>query len=207
MPPKRSKKYSSLTALPGGTELEALAWGYHTAKGVRGDRIAAVVNNSTVELLSGTGQAQWGVLIPDLGVRLPASRQTVLDNVGTEQLAAAFASSGRRKKAYDPLNAYDQEQALKALTGASGSRSPFGTGSTTFPDGSVLVKAKSFKDQAQARTPAAKEKRAARVEKKALPIEDQGNVAEQLFQEEEVAVPEPSTDAELDEYLTTLGTY
>ena len=146
MPPKRGKKYTSITALPGGSELEALAWGYHTAKGVRGDRIAAAANNSTVELLSGTGRAEWGVHIPDLGVQLPASRQTVLDSVGEARLSAAFASSGRRKAPYDPLNVYDQEQALRALSGAKNSRSAFGTGSTAFPDGSILTKAKSFKE-------------------------------------------------------------
>jgi hypothetical protein len=208
MPPKRGKKYSNITALPGGTELEALAWGYHTAKGVRGDRIAAVVNNSTEQLLSGTGQAQWAVYIPDLGVQLPASRQTVLDSVGTQQLAAAFAISGRRQGPYNPLAAYDQDQALKALSGASGSRSAFSTGSTTFPDGSILTNAKSFK---AARTPAAKEKRAAREQKKStepLPIEDQGGVAERLFQEE-VTVPVVApqygvSDREIVEFLSTI---
>lgn len=181
MPPKRSsRKYSSLTALPGGTELEALAWGFHTAKGVRGDQIAAVVNNATEELLSGTGQAQWGVHIPDLGIQLPASKQSVLDSVGEAQLAQAFAGSGRRKSSYDPLNTYQQDQALKALTGASGSRSAFGLGSTTFPDGSVLAKAKVFKPKGQiapAETPTAKAKQASR----AVAIEDGGDAARKLF--------------------------
>ena len=170
MAPKRGKKYSNVTALPGGSELEALAWGYHTAKGVRGDRIAGLVNNATEELLTGTGRAEWAVHIPDLGVQLPASRQSVLDGVGSEQLAAAFAASGRRKNAYEPLNPYDQDQALKALSGAKNSRSAFGRGSTTFPDGSILTKAKTFK----AHTPTAKVKRASRKAEAAapLPIED-----------------------------------
>jgi hypothetical protein len=206
MPPKRSKKYSNVTALPGGSELEALAWGYHTAKGVRGDRIAAVVNNATEELLSGTGRAEWAVHVLDLGVQLPASRQTVLDSVGSEQLAAAFASSGRRKHEYNPLSSYDQEQALKALSGASGSRSAFGTGSTTFHgEGYMLTKAKSFKEP----THQAKAKRAsrARAQKKkpteALPpIEDhppldEGKVAEHF--QEEVAVPVVDPDLWLEE--------
>ena len=214
MPPKRGKKYSSVTALPGGSELEALAWGYHTAKGVRGDRIAGLVNNATDSLLSGTGRAEWAVHIPDLGVQLPASRQSVLDGVGSEQLAAAFAASGRRKNAYEPLNPYDQDQALKALSGAKNSRSAFGTGSTSFPDGSILTRAKNFKEPAHpplSGTPTAKAKRATRAQKKqatddeALRIEDQGNVAVQLFEEEAVAVPQPYTDAEMDELLTTLG--
>jgi len=186
MAPKRSKKYSSVTALPGGSELEALAWGYHTAKGVRGDRIAAVVNNATEELLSGTGQAQWGVHIPDLGVQLPASKQSVLDSVGEAQLAQAFASSGRRKSSYDPLNTYQQDQALKALTGASLSSSAFGLGSSTFPDGSVLVKAKVFKPKEEstpAQTSKAKAKRASRAAAwdGPLAIEDGGDATRRLF--------------------------
>ena len=183
MAPKRGKNKSGLTALPGGTELEALAWGYHTAKGVRGDRIAGLVNNATEELLSGTGQAQWAVHVPDLGVQLPASRQTVIESVGEAQLAAAFAGSARRKHVYNPLSTYDQDQALKALSGASGSRSAYGTGSMTFPDGSILTNAKSFKGQ----TPEAKAKRASRAAAavdKPLAVEDGGGTVRKLFRPE-----------------------
>ena len=191
MAPKRGKKNKSgVTALPGGTELEALAWGYHTAKGVRGDRIAGLVNNATEELLSGTGQAQWAVHVPDLGVQLPASRQTVIESVGEAQLAAAFAGSARRKHVYNPLSTYDQDQALKALSGASGSRSAYGTGSMTFPDGSILTKAKSFKpiqNTPAQQTPMAKAKRASRAAAavdKALAIEDGGDTVRNLFRPE-----------------------
>ena len=194
MAPKRGKKYSNVTALPGGSELEALAWGYHTAKGVRGDRIAGLVNNATEELLTGTGRAEWAVHIPDLGVQLPASRQSVLDGVGSEQLAAAFAASGRRKNVYDPLNPYDQDQALKALSGVKNSRSAFATGSTTFPDGSILTKAKTFKDKASAQTPEAKAKRASRKTEAAapLPLEDAMPSGEDII-------------TEMDKFLQELG--
>ena len=47
------------------------------------DRIAGLVNNATDSLLSGTGRAEWAVHIPELGVQLPASRQTVIESVGS----------------------------------------------------------------------------------------------------------------------------
>ena len=117
--------------LPGGSELEALAWGHHieqTAKwrGVA-EEIREFTNNASLGLLTGTGRAEWAKYDPRLGVGVPISRAQVVDMTPAGVLQHHFhiAEAGRTRgpqRAFDIANRDHVGKALVNMSGGAGTR-------------------------------------------------------------------------------------
>ena len=128
MPPRKKAVGGQL---PGGSELEALAWGHHieqTAKrkGVA-EEIRNFTNNASLGLLSGTGRAEWGMYHQRLNVGVPLSRAQVVKMAPVGSLKHYFdtAEEGRVRgspRAFDPANNKHVTKALVNMTGGLGTR-------------------------------------------------------------------------------------
>jgi len=154
MAPKRGKKYSNVTALPGGSELETLAWGYQmeqTAKwrGVA-EEIQAFTNDASLGLLSGTGKAEWALYSSPLGVGVPISRAQALTLTPAETIKQHFdaAEAGRQRgprREFNPEDGNHSTKALVKMTGGTGSK--YGEVATTVGPGLAITKAQGLRAQ------------------------------------------------------------
>ena len=131
MPPRKSRKAAVGSQLPGGSELEALAWGHHMAQTAKwrgvAEEIRDFTNNASLGLLSGTGRAEWALYNPTLGVGVPLSRAQALSLTPAEVLQHHFgeAEAGRQRGPPQAFNAGSSKHASTALvhmTGGAGGR-------------------------------------------------------------------------------------
>jgi hypothetical protein len=161
----RSKKKSSRADLPGGSELEAIAWGYHMAKGARGELIAQTANQNTFDLMTDTGRPAWVSYTPELELYLPKSKGQVLKQTPVSELARAFG-----KGVYDHTDEASQNKALVNLSG--GTHKTHGKRVAIMGDGTQLMKSEVFtrkvKDDIISASPVVKAKRETRANKRVV---------------------------------------
>ena len=117
--------------LPGGSELDALAWGLHIEQAAKwkgvAEEIREFTNTASLGLLSGTGRAEWATYHPRLGVGVPISRAQVLDMTPAGALEHDFdaAEAGRVRgppRAFNIGNRDHVDKALVNMTGGAGTR-------------------------------------------------------------------------------------
>ena len=149
MPPRRAKKKkggraSQTSALPGGSEMEALAWGHHTEVGARGELLRHFVDGHSRELIMGTGKVEWALYDPYFDVNLPMSRQQVLASTPMGVLDAAFKSMGGVGR----LDLNDKPGVDRALVGISGGKhKTHGSTITQIDGGRQIIKAQALKKE------------------------------------------------------------
>ena len=126
-----NRKKAVGSQLPGGSELDALAWGHHIEQAAKwkgvAEEIREFTNTASLGLLSGTGRAEWATYHPRLGVGVPISRAQVLDMTPAEALEHYFdtAEASRTRgpqRAFNPANRGHVDTALVNMTGGVGTR-------------------------------------------------------------------------------------